>query len=55
MTRTLLRGWARDAQDKATRVPGAVKTAYERAAGSAKEAFAEAFAKEQEESTAERS
>ena len=42
-TRDTLRGWARDAQLNAGRVPTAVKSAYERATVAAKEAFTEAL------------
>ncbi len=42
-TRAKVRAWAQDVGDKATRFPGAMKDAYGRAAGAAKEAFAEAL------------
>jgi len=42
-SRGMIRTWARDAQGKAVRVPSALKVAYERAAQSAREAFAEAL------------
>ena len=45
-TRDTIRGWARDAQGKATRVPGALKEAYAHAAQAAREAFTKALNEE---------
>lgn len=42
-TRSSLRGWARDAQGSAGRVPDALRSAYKRATVAAKEAFTEAL------------
>ncbi len=42
-TRASLRGWARDAQDSAGKVPEALRSAYRRATLAAKEAFTEAL------------
>jgi gas vesicle protein len=48
-SRTMIKGWAHDAQDKAARVPRAVKSAYSEATSAAKKAFADSFAEEQQE------
>jgi gas vesicle protein len=42
-TRGSLRGWARDAQGQASRVPLALRDAYHEAASAAKKAFTEAL------------
>jgi gas vesicle protein len=42
-TRDSLRGWAKDAQGQATRVPQALREAYHEAAGAAKKAFTDAL------------
>ncbi len=47
-SRNRIRGWARDAQGRAGRVPGALRLAFERAAHSAREAFNEALHEEAE-------
>ena len=52
-SREQVRGWAADLGEKASRVPGAVQSAYGRAAEAAKEAFSQALGsarKETEES-----
>jgi len=43
-TRAQVRGWAEDLGTKTARIPGAVKTAYGRAAEAAKSAFTGALA-----------
>jgi len=43
-TRESLRGWTRDAQGKAVRVPEALRRAYREASEAAKKAFSETFA-----------
>lgn len=45
-TRETLRGWARDAREKAVRVPHAVRSAYDKASVAAKEAFVQALKSE---------
>lgn len=42
-SRGMIRTWARDAQGKAVRVPAALKSAYERAAHAAREAFVQSL------------
>jgi len=50
-TRESLRGWAHDAQDKAGRVPNAMRHAFSRASAAAREAFTDALRREAESST----
>jgi gas vesicle protein len=47
-SRNQIRGWAKEAQSKAGRLPKAVKAAYSEAAHSAKDAFTDAFNRQQE-------
>ena len=49
--RESLKGWAHDAQGKATKVPVAVRQAYSRASAAAKEAFNESLRELAPEST----
>jgi gas vesicle protein len=44
-TRDTLRGWSREAQDKAGRVPVALRRAFHDASEAARRAFSETFAK----------
>jgi len=50
-TRGTLRGWARDAQGKAVRVPDAMRRIYADASEAAKKAFVESFAESVSEKT----
>jgi len=52
-TRESLRGWARDAESKAGRMPVAMRSAFERASVAAKSAFSEAMQESVEEAAKE--